>query len=242
MIKSKATQPVLVLQHLSADGPAYLGTWLRRQGVAFDVRNSEAGQDFPEDLRGHSALAVLGGEMSANDDLPSLRQAERLILEAMAAGKPVIGHCLGGQLMARALGQRIGDSPAPEVGWQTLTVCQGPQAEAWFGPGGDRVVFQFHYEAFELPPGAVRLAGSAACPNQAFAIGPHLGLQFHAEIDDEKLVRWSHEHSRRHDDAARRHPGTVQDGAAMRAGSGQHLAAHQALADRLYTRWLDALG
>jgi GMP synthase-like glutamine amidotransferase len=232
--------PVLILQHLSADGPAYLGTWLQRAGVPFEVRNAQAGDPFPQDLNGYSALAVLGGEMSANDPLPSLRQAERLILEGMASGKPVIGHCLGGQLMARALGQRIGDSPAPEVGWQPLTVVDTPEAADWFGAAGERVVFQWHFEAFDLPPGAARLAGSAVCPNQAFAIRPHLALQFHVEIDADKLGRWSHEQGQRHDDAVRRHPQTVQNGAAMRAASATHLAAHQALADRLYARWLGA--
>jgi GMP synthase (glutamine-hydrolysing) len=69
-------KPVLILQHLSGDGPAYLGTWLQRQGLPFDLRNTEAGQDFPEHMDGHSALAILGGEMSANDPLPSLRRAE----------------------------------------------------------------------------------------------------------------------------------------------------------------------
>ena len=109
-------KPILVLQHLGGDGPAYFGSWLQRQRVPFDVRNSEAGDSFPADLGEHSALAVLGGEMSANDPLPSLRRAESLILAAMAAGKPVIGHCLGGQLMARALGGTVRRSPLPEVG------------------------------------------------------------------------------------------------------------------------------
>jgi GMP synthase (glutamine-hydrolysing) len=107
---------VLVLQHLSGDGPAYLATWLREQGVAFEVRDTEAGQPFPDSLQDHGALAVLGGEMSANDALPSLRQAERLILQAVRDGVPTLGHCLGGQLMARALGARVAASPAPEVG------------------------------------------------------------------------------------------------------------------------------
>src|SRR5258706_10026380 len=102
-------KPVLILQHLSADGPAYLLDWLRRKGRACEVFNTELGQDYPHRIRDYGALAVLGGEMSANDPLPSLRDAERLILGAMDADVPVLGHCLGGQLMARALGARVGD-------------------------------------------------------------------------------------------------------------------------------------
>lgn len=235
-------RPVLVLQHLSADGPAYLGRWLQREGVAFEVRNTEAGQAFPPSIEGFGALAILGGEMSANDELPSLRQAERLVLQAMDRGVPVIGHCLGGQLMARALGMRVGDSPAPEVGWQVVEVSAGAAAADWFGEAGPRTVFQWHYEAFDLPPAAQRLAGSAACPNQAFAIGPHLGMQFHIEVDADKVDRWSRDTGPRFLGALARHPGTVQDGEAMRQGLATQLAAHQALADRLYRRWLAAAG
>ena len=227
---------VLILQHLSADGPAYLGTWLARHGVPFELRNSEAGDAFPDHLGDHSALAILGGEMSANDPLPSLRQAERLILQAMDQGKPVIGHCLGGQLMARALGMKVGESPAPEVGWQPMTVADTPAGRDWFGASGTQVVYQWHYEAFELPPGAERLAGCRACPNQAFAIGPHLGLQFHLEIDDEKLARWAGDQGARYLDAQAAHP-TVQAGPAMRADAARYMGAHQALADRVYERW-----
>lgn len=232
-----AQRSVLILQHLSADGPAYFGTWLARHGVPFELLNSEAGDAFPEHLGEHSALAILGGEMSANDPLPSLRQAERLILQAMELGKPVIGHCLGGQLMARALGVRVGDSPAPEVGWQPMTVQDTPAARDWFGTSGTQVVYQWHYEAFELPPGAERLAGSAACPNQAFAIGPHLGLQFHLEIDAEKLARWAGDQGERYREALAVHA-TVQSGPVMLADAARHMAAHQALADRVYDRWL----
>ncbi len=232
-------KPVLVLQHLSGDGPAHLGHWLHANGVAFEVRNTEAGDAYPADLSAHGALAILGGEMSANDPLPSLRQAERLILDGFARGVPVIGHCLGGQLMARALGARIADSPAPEIGWQPLSVIDTPVARDWFGSAGPRTVFHWHYEAFELPPGAQHLAGSDACPQQAFAIGPHLGMQFHIEVDAEKIGCWSQDDGTRFTAALARHA-TVQSGAAIRAGIAQHLAAHQALADRLYARWIAA--
>lgn len=232
-------KPVLVLQHLCADGPAYLGAWLRDRGVPFEVRNSEAGDAFPADLAPFGALAILGGEMSANDPLPTLRQAERLILDGFDRGVPVIGHCLGGQLMARALGARIVESPAPEIGWQPMQVVVSPQAQGWFGCPGARTVFHWHYEAFEVPAGAERLAGSDACPNQAFAIGPHLAMQFHVEVDAEKIGRWSTDEGERYRHALSRHA-TVQDGAAMRGGIITRLAAHQALADRVYQRWLGA--
>lgn len=235
-------KPVLVLQHLSADGPAYLARWLAARGLPFEVVDDEAGGVAPKTLAGHAALAILGGEMSANDDLPGLRRAEALVRGAVRDGVPTIGHCLGAQLMARALGARVALSPAPEIGWQPLQVLDGPAAAAWLGAPGPRTVFQWHHEAFELPPGASRLAASAACPQQAFALGPHLALQFHVEVDAEKLQRWSLDTDARWDAALRRHPASVQDGAAMRAGAALHLAAQQALADRCYTRWIAACG
>ena len=122
-------KPVLVLQHLPDDGPAYLATWLAQQGVEIDLRCSV--DDYPRDLSGHRALAVLGGEMSANDDLPALRRGEQLILDAMARDVPVIGHCLGGQLMAKALGAKIVAATPQEIGWHRLDWSDA--AAQWFG-------------------------------------------------------------------------------------------------------------
>lgn len=234
------SKPVLVLQNLSVDGPAYLGQWLDREGRPWRVCNTEAGQPFPDRIDEFSALALLGGEMSANDDLPSLRQAERLILQAFDADIPTLGHCLGGQLMARALGARVVDSPAPEIGWQAISVRDSPAARHWFGASGPRTVFQWHYESFELPPGAEWLASSPDCPHQAFAIGPHLAMQFHIEVDAEKPRIWSLEDSP--DYRALQHLPSVQNGAAIRAGIPRELPLHQALADRIYRRWLGGAG
>ena len=233
-------QPVLILQHLSADGPAYLGTWLRKHGVPFDVRNTEAGDEYPDTLAGFGAMAVLGGEMSANDPLPSLRQAEDLFLQAVRAGLPTLGHCLGGQLMARALGARVVDSPHPEVGWQRMTRLPGPKAEDWFGTAPEFTVFHWHFESFELPSGATLLATNTACPHQAFSIGPHLAMQFHVELDTEKLMRWSLESTSRDDESRIHHPDTVHSGEAMRAATASVLPAQRRLADRIYARWLEA--
>jgi GMP synthase (glutamine-hydrolysing) len=241
-------KPLLILQHLEDDGPAFLARWLEREGLPFELRRASAGQMPPADLSDHSGLLLLGGEMSANDPLPALRQAESLVREALAARKPMLGHCLGGQLMARALGAPVQASPAPEVGWTTLQVADTPQAQAWLGAAGPRVVFQWHYEAFALPAGAQVLAASPACPHQAVLLDPqdasgglHLALQFHPELDAAKLERWLTPADPRLEAARARHPGTVQTVQAMRQGADAHLAALHALADRLYRRWARGL-
>jgi len=229
---------VLVLQHQDQDRPAYLGTWLDRHGVHREVRNTEAGDPFPERIDGWRALAILGGEMGANDDLPSLRAAESLIRQAVERGVPVLGHCLGGQLMARALGARVGRSPRPEAGWHRIDVHEVPPADRWLGDAGAIDVFQWHRDAFELPRGAVALASSEACPVQAFSLGPHLAMQFHVEVDQRKLGEWADAR-----DLEAAVPGapswpSVHDGRRMRADAARCLPRQQALADAIYARWL----
>jgi GMP synthase-like glutamine amidotransferase len=117
-----------------------------------------------------------------------------------------------------------------------MTVEDHTAAREWFGEARRHTVFQWHYEAFELPAGAVALAGSAACPHQAFAIGPHLAMQFHVELDAEKLARWSTDDGERYLSALALH-GSVQSGAAMRQEAGLHLARQQLLAAHIYRRW-----
>lgn len=231
-------KPVLILQHMHHDGPAYLARWLSAQGVPFELCDAAAQTPFPSDMAAHGALAVLGGAMSANDPLPFLRDAERLILQSMEQGLPVIGHCLGGQLMARALGAQVKASPAPEIGWQPMDVVDDELARSWFGPQPTHHVMHWHYESFDLPPGARWLARSAGCPHQAFAIGVHLAMQFHIEIDEEKLLRWLDMGDPAWQDALVQHAHTVQDKATILAEAQHRLCAHQRLADRIYSRWI----
>lgn len=236
-----SVKPVLILQHVESDGPAYLGTWLRQRGLPFELRSSAAGQDFPDSIQEHSALAILGGPMSANDPLPSLRKAEALILESVALGRPILGHCLGGQLMARALGAAVRASPAPEIGWQALQRHADEAAQDWFGPVEQHTVMHWHYESFGLPAGARWIASSAACPHQAFSLGPHLAMQFHIEIDAQKLERWMQEGDPRWDSALGVHD-SVQDRATILAEARSRWSSHHALADRIYCRWIANAG
>ena len=234
-----ASQPeVLVLQHTLEDTPGYLGQWLNAQGLAWQVRCAEAGEAYPGSIQGFRALAVLGGEWSANDDRPTLRQAEQLILEADALGIPVIGHCLGGQLMARAFGGRVERLPQPEVGWLPLRWSRSAAAQAWFGDAGEAVVYQWHYDSFvQLPANAEPLAASPACAHQAFALGPHLAMQFHIEITPQKIDAWLANPGPVYPSAVYQHPDTVQAPDTMQAATERHQAGSQALADRIYSEW-----
>lgn len=239
MNASHGSQPeVLVLQHTLEDSPGYLGQWLDAQDVSWQVRCAEAGETYPDSVRGYRALAVLGGEWGANDDRPTLRQAEALIREADALGIPVIGHCLGGQLMARAFGGRVERLPQPEVGWLPIQMAGSDAARIWLGEASEAVVYQWHYDSFvDLPKGAATLASSATCAHQAFAIGPHLAMQFHIEITPQKIATWLAEPGDIYPAAIARHPDSVQSPADMNAATLLHQAGSQALADHIYTQW-----
>lgn len=230
-------KPVLILQHQTPERPAYLTTWLDQHSVSYETRNAGRGEDFPSSIEPYAALAIMGGGMSANDPLLSNRQAEILILQAMRLGRPVIGHCLGGQLMSRALGATVGPSPQPEIGWQAIEYECNDTVSQWFGSTPTPVVIQWHYDAFTVPDGATKLAGSPACPNQAWAMGPHLAMQFHIEMDEIKAREWASDEDPRWAEARDLYQ-TVQDSAAITAGIDLYLSQHQVTADHIYSHWL----
>ena len=132
--------------------------------------------------------------MSANDPLPYFEDLLKRIREAVAKDIPVIGHCLGGQLMARALGGTVQMSEHVEIGWSDLQVIHESGAQ-WFGPEaqvGTRLpLFQWHGESFSIPSGAQWLVQGRHCAHQAFSVGSkHLAMQFHCEVDEAKVRTW----------------------------------------------------
>jgi len=248
---------VLVLQHLPDDGPGYLGQWLDANAISWHVFCADAGETYPASVSAYKAMAVLGGEWSANDDRPSLRHAEVLMREANALGLPIVGHCLGGQLMARAFGGKVERATQPEIGWMPLLTTDSAAARYWFGVNGAPTVsgaaqgsgdtagevsvhtlYQWHRDSFvTLPPGAELIASSAACAHQAFAMGPHLGMQFHIEITAEKIGLWMAEPGASFSRLVERWPDSVQSLEDMAMANEVHLANSYALAEQIYAAW-----
>lgn len=190
------TARALLVQHTATEGPGWLGEWLPGAGLELEVVRPYAGEPMPSALDA-DALVVMGGPMGANDDdaAPWLPQTRRLLREAVAAAVPVLGVCLGGQLLAAACGGRVQRGPAgPEIGVQELRLRSLAGDDPLFADLPPVVrAMQWHYdEIVALPADAVWLAKSAAYPNQAFRVGKCAwGLQFHIETTVPMVAGWA---------------------------------------------------
>jgi GMP synthase-like glutamine amidotransferase len=170
-----------VFQHVPFEGPGALAPWLSRAGIDLTTTRFYESAELP-DPAAVDFLIVLGGPMSVHDESrhPWLADEKRWLSRYLATGKPLLGVCLGAQLLANALGARIRPNPVKEIGWFPVTGIPHAAPGAFRFPAAAEV-FHWHGETFDLPPGAVHLARSAACENQAFQSGAALGLQFHLE-------------------------------------------------------------
>lgn len=231
-------KPIAIFRFAHIEGAGYFGEFLERQGLPSQLITIDQGEALPSDPNNFAGLVFMGGPMSVNDDLPWLPPLFALIRRAHEAGMPLLGHCLGGQLIAKALGGVVSRNPVKEIGWLPLQIADVPEAGQWFGELKEFLGFHWHGETFSLPPGAVRLAGSAACANQAYALGKHLGMQCHVEMTANMVQSWCDSGAR--EIAANPVP-TVQDAATMQTGLQQRIEALHAVADRLYTQWIKGL-
>ncbi len=175
----------LCFEHVHFEGLGSIGHWLRAQGARIDAfRWHENGSAVPAPVEDIDLLVVMGGPMSANDEAqyPWLAAEKRYIRGAIDAGKAVLGICLGAQLIASALGARVYPNAHKEIGWFPVEGVKTGSQQPVFAFAARTAMFHWHGETFDLPPGAVRLARSAACANQAFQLGRRvIGLQFHLE-------------------------------------------------------------
>ncbi len=232
-------KPIAIFRHAPQEGPGYLAEFFDERLLPWELIAIDAGDAVPRSAEAYSGLVFMGGPMSVNDDLPWIPPALALIREAVAGDIPVLGHCLGGQLISKALGGTVSRNPVKEIGWGDVTTADNDAARSWFGELRHFNAFHWHGETFTLPQGATLLLSSAHCANQAWAIGRHLALQCHVEMTAEMIVDWCEVGAE--EILASRSSPAVQSAGAMQQRMTDELPRLREVAARLYTRWIGGL-
>lgn len=180
-------RPVAFLQHDKTQGPGVLQSYLEEIGIESRTFVPEEGDSVPRHAQDFSGIILLGSNRSVNDDLPWMRDEERLVRNALESDVPLLGHCFGAQMMARSMGGRVCANGWANIGWQKMHVV--PRAQDVFC-ASDFIAFNWHYETFEIPSGAERILFGNHCLNKGFAIGKHLAFQCHFEVTEDIVREW----------------------------------------------------
>ncbi len=177
---------VLLVQNTQIEGSGYLGELLKQDGFELHSVHAKTEKLPSTDF---ALMVILGAPESANDNLPYLQKEQKLIKKNVEKNIPVLGVCLGSQLIAKTFGAKVYRGPKKEIGFYDDLVPDG-NSELFSGFENPFTVFHWHGDTFDLPAKAVRLVSSQDYPNQAFQIGSAVGLQFHLEVNEEMVNLW----------------------------------------------------
>lgn len=185
---------LLVCQHVPFEILGTLNPMLKTAGLRIRYVNFGRHPDARPDLAGYDGLVILGGPMNVYqvEAYPHLATELEMVRKALAMDIPTLGICLGAQLIAKALGAKVLENPVKEIGWYDVSVTKDGKNDPLFAHFGEsEKIFQWHSDTFDIPDGAVHLAASQTCRNQAFRVGRHVyGFQFHMEVDERLIERW----------------------------------------------------
>ena len=231
-------KPVAIFRYIPIEGPGYFATFLDNNHIPWQLIKIDAGDGVPDTVAAYSGLVFMGGPMSVNDDLPWIEPTLELIRLAIEQNIPVLGHCLGGQLMAKALGGRVTQNPYKEMGWGMVNVRNNAVAQSWFDDLNEFETFHWHGETFSLPDGATCILSSEHCENQAFALGIHLGMQCHVEMTEHMVKDWC---DVSYAEIVQLNEPAVQSPADMETDLDGRVSRLNTVAQCLYTQWVSAL-
>jgi GMP synthase-like glutamine amidotransferase len=232
-------KPVVIFRHALAEGAGYFGAFLTEKKIPWQMVRIDQGDALPESMEAYSGMVLMGGPMSVNDDLPWIQPLLALTLDAMQRGVPLLGHCLGGQLISKALGAPVSKNQVKEIGWGEVAVTPNAEAQKWFGAIDKFDAFHWHGETFALPEGAIHLLSSAYCQNQAYSIGKHLAFQCHIEMTCDMVKVWCEVGADEVQDAISS-PG-VQSVADMQQVLSERVLKLNQVSQGVYERWIAGL-
>jgi len=223
---------VLVLQHAAPEGPASIGEALQRRGIGIEIVRIDQGAAVPGAMNGAAGLVVMGGPMSVTDPIPHLAAERTLIELALEDGLPILGVCLGSQLLAAVLGARVYSSGRKEIGWHDVRLTEAATKDPlWHGIDGRFMGFHWHGDVFDLPKGATPLASSSLTPLQAFRAGVNAyGLLFHLEVGEAQIREFVHAFAGELSSA-----GIPED--PILAGISSHLRTLERIGAHVFDRW-----
>ena len=227
---------VLVFLHMDDEHPGHIADFLAQKNIPYRIIRGYAGEPIPTLDDSVVGLVFMGGVMSANDDLSWLKNEIGLIKQALEQAVPLLGHCLGGQLIRRALGQTVTTNPVKEVGWHDCYRINSEQSKQWLGDIEDPFpMFHWHSETFSLPANAVPLFSSVHCKNQAYSLGGNvLAMQCHVEMTLPLITQWIS--SCRHDLVIENV--SEQSYEQIREKLADKIPALNCVANTLYERWV----
>lgn len=233
-----------IFRYARSEGPGHFATYLSEHGLAWRLICLDENEPVPESCEEFSGLGFMGGPMSANDEFPWTQPVLELMGRAVDEGVPVIGHCLGGQMLSRALGGVVSRNPVKEIGWIPVRYDDNAQAREWFGTNGAEpgfTTFEWHEDTFTIPPGGTRILTGETCPNQAYVVDDrHLGMQCHVEVTAEMIETWCRIGISDIDQNVGLSP-AVQDALTIRTKIPEQLPGLTRNANALYTRWIGKL-
>jgi len=187
---------ILIIKQVEQEGPGLIETIFAAHGWGIKVVELSLGEKLPSGFDETGALVVLGGPMNVYEEkeYPFLKEEESFIRKALIEEVPILGICLGAQLLAKTCGARVKKAPQKEIGWYRVEKTGDGKKDTLFNDGPDRIqVFQWHEDTFDVPEGAVLIAEGKDCKNQAFRVGQSAyGLQFHIEVTEDMIRSWFH--------------------------------------------------